>query len=221
MPVHICFPSANISFLFLEPSPRPNRLVPNAASKAPTSPKPPPPPASYRRSVLVNSAEQEPALINSDSHRNYRREVPMEDEGDQIEHEILDIVEQEELKEQHRNTPPAVPEKKRPVFGGTPDNNLNLEVDSTNKLVHPGKFRARPARRQPRARRGTNGGTHDSSSDGGLDDDDIPMELPPTEIATSDPPTNELPPKYVDLFDDASIFLLICLEWRQKLANPF
>ena len=149
----------------------------------------------------MNSAEQEPTLINSDSNRMNKKEAPIDDEGDQIENEILDIVEQEELKEQHRNTPPTLPEKKRSA-ASTPDNNLNLEVDTTNKLVHPGKFRARPTRRQPRARRGTNGGAQDSSSDGGLDnDDDIPMDLPSTgttETATIDPPTNELPPKYVE-----------------------
>lgn len=145
-----------------------------------------------------------------------KKNAHIDDEGDQIEHEILDIVEQEELKEQHRNTPPAVPEKKR----STPivqDNNLDVELDPMNKLIHPGKFRVRPTRRQPPARRGTNGGSHDSSSDGGLDnDDDIPNDGPPnatteplsinpSTTAPIDPPTTELPPKYVHrLFDKIS-----------------
>lgn len=186
--------------LDLEPS-KANRLVPAPSSKAPTSPKPPPPPACYRRSVLSNSNEQEPTLINSDSNRINKKEAHIEDEGDQIEHEILDIVEQEELKEQHRNTPPALPEKKR-LTQIIPDNNLDIELDPTNKLVHPGKFRVRPTKRQPPARRGTNGGSHDSSSDGGLDnDDDVPVDVSSTatsETVPADPPTMELPPKYID-----------------------
>ncbi len=70
-----------------------------------------------------------------------------------------------------------------------------------------GKFRVRPTKRQPPGKRGTNGGSHDSSSDGGLDNDDnsigdvtsaSTVETPniyPSVTSTADPQTNELPPK--------------------------
>jgi len=70
-----------------------------------------------------------------------------------------------------------------------------------------GKFRVRPTNRQPPARRGTNGGSHDSSSDGGLDNDDNSIgdapststietsNVNPPSTSTVDPQTAELPPK--------------------------
>jgi hypothetical protein len=122
-----------------------NRALTTTLSKGPVSPKPPPPAAGWRRSVLVNTTEQESVPINSDpiynnvanANRTNKKEKPLEDEGDQIEHEILNIVEQEELKEQHRNTPPTLPEKKR-TTPMVQENNIDIELDATNKLVHPG-----------------------------------------------------------------------------------
>ena len=191
----------------LDSSSKLNRVLPPAThTKGAVSPKPPPPAAGWRRTGLVNTIEQESDPVYNNVNRTNKKEVHTEDEGDLIEHEILDIVEQEELKEQHRNTPPSLPEKKRttPIAQET---NMDIEIDSTNKLVHPGKFRVRPAKRQPPGRRGTNGGSHDSSSDGGLDNDDnsigdLPstpaIETPsinPPVTSTADPQTNELPPK--------------------------
>jgi len=66
-----------------------------------------------------------------------KQEIPMEDEGDLIEHEILNLVEQEQLKEQQRNTPPALPVKKRTAPTGQ-DNNFDVEIEPTTKLAHPG-----------------------------------------------------------------------------------
>ncbi len=212
----------------LDSSSKTNRVLTATQNKGPVSPKPPPPlAAGLRRSLLVNTTEQESVPISPDPIynnviRTNKKEMHTEDEGDLIEHEILDIVEQEELKEQHRNTPPTLPEKKRtaPMVN---ENNIDIELDPTNKLVHPGiiehqfrnlrnifvegKFRVRPAKRQPPARRGTNGGSHDSSSDGGLDNDDNSIgdapststietsNVNPSVTSTGDPQTNELPPK--------------------------
>lgn len=146
-------------------------------SKLATSPRPPPPPVGWRRSVLLNSNEQE-----SDGSSPNKKELHLEDEGDLIEHEILDIVEQEQLKDQQK-----------PSSRTGNEHHLDLDVEQTNKLSHLGKSRPRPTNRQPRAKRPTNGGSHDSSSDGGLDNDD-------TSVTESAPPTNEqptadLPPK--------------------------
>jgi hypothetical protein len=70
-----------------------------------------------------------------------------------------------------------------------------------------GKDRPRPAGRKAPVRRGTNGASHDSSSDGGLDNDDnsigdIPStstteisNVNPPNTSTIDPQTSELPPK--------------------------
>ncbi len=111
-------------------------------SKGPPSPKPPP---ASRRSVLVNTTEQDTIPINPDPiynnvpnlNRVNKTEIPVEDEGDLIENEILGIVEQEQLKEQQRNTPPALPAKKRtaPIVQ---ENNLDIEIEPVAKLVHPG-----------------------------------------------------------------------------------
>lgn len=140
-------------------------------SKTATSPRPPvPPPIGWRRSALNPTTEYE-----SDTNPTNKKDVPvMEDEGDLIAHEILDIVEQEQLKDQQKTLE---------------EHNLDISIDQTNKLNHLGKSRPRPANRQPRARRLTNGATHDSSSDGGLDNDENSL----TENLQSQ--TTELPPK--------------------------
>jgi hypothetical protein len=62
----------------------------------------------------------------------------MDDEGDLIEHEILNLVEQEQLKEQQRNTPPALPVKKKTTAPIVQDNNLDIELESATRLAHPG-----------------------------------------------------------------------------------
>ncbi len=114
-----------------------NRALSATQSKGPVSPKPHPSAAGWRRTPLVNANEQESDPIYNNVNRTNKKEVHTEDEGDLIEHEILDIVEQEELKEQHRNTPPSLPGKKRttPI---AQEGNIDIEIDPTNKLVHPG-----------------------------------------------------------------------------------
>lgn len=125
------------------------RVLPATATKPPTSPKPPPSSAAaaaagWRRSVLVdNNTEPDTTPIRSDGiynnvNRTKKDEISQDDEGESIEHEILDIVQQEQLKDQQRNTPPPpLPIKKRsaPIVQ---DNNLDIELEPTTKLIHPG-----------------------------------------------------------------------------------
>jgi hypothetical protein len=143
----------------LDPSPKmtrsttkENRLLTATQSKGPTPPAPlspkPPSAAGWRRSLLINSNEQESVPITttdpiysnvSTSGRNKKNEIAVEDEGDLIEHDLLDLVEQEQQKEQQqqqRNIPPAIPAKKRmaPVVQ---ENNLDVDVEPTTKLAHP------------------------------------------------------------------------------------
>ena len=155
----------------LNVSPKPSRSVLKpGVNKLSPSPRPPaPPPVGWRRSALNPTIDHE-----SDVNSTAKKDVFEEDEGDLIAHEILDIVEQEQLKDQQKNHE---------------EHNLDINIDQTNKLNHLGKSRPRPANRQPRARRATNGGTtRDSSSDGGLDNDEASLpENPPT--------TNDLPSK--------------------------
>ncbi|CAF0852401.1 unnamed protein product [Adineta ricciae] len=211
-----------------DPSPKPvkamlkdDRLSGAAQNKgptlpAPTSPKPPPPGIGWRRSVLVNTNESETAPTADAIYNNVpvatrltKNDTPTEDEGDLIEHDLLDLVEQEQQKDLQKNTPPAIPAKKRlaPV---AQDNSLDIDVESSIKLVHPGKDRPRRANIKPPVKRGTNGAAQDSSSDGGLDNDDNSIgDTPPLPALTSsisttetaaaatavDTPTSELPPK--------------------------
>lgn len=141
-----------------DPSPKPakailkdDRLLAAAQSKgptppAPTSPKPPPPPGiGWRRSVLVNTTESETAPTADAIYNNVpvlnrlpKKDPSIEDEGDLIEHDLLDLVEQEQQKDLQRNTPPAIPAKKRlaPI---AQDNSLDIDVESSVKLIHPGR----------------------------------------------------------------------------------
>jgi hypothetical protein len=48
------------------------------------------------------------------------------------------LVEQEQQKEQHRNTPPALPVKKRAAIT-VQDNSFDVDIESTTKLAHPGR----------------------------------------------------------------------------------
>ncbi|CAF1333578.1 unnamed protein product [Adineta steineri] len=187
-------------------------------SPAPTSPKPMTiPGVGWRRSVLVNTNESESNSINADpiynnvpnANRLRKKEMSIEDEGDLIEHDLLDLVEQEQQKElQRNNTPPPVPAKKR-MAPTAPDNSLDIDIEPTTKLIHIGKDRPRRTNIKPPVKRGTNGGSHDSSSDGGLDNDDNSIgDNPPVSTnetsttnlpntSTTDPQTSELPPKTV------------------------
>ena len=187
---------------------RENRLLTPAQNKgpAPVSPKPPLPSttANWRRSVIGVPNEHEPLSTLADAvHNNIpgsqnrlrKKELVIEDEGDLIEHDLLDLVEQEQLKERqqqqqqhhhHRASPPPVPMKKR-VTSMMQESALDIPVEPMTKLVHPGRDRPRRANVKRPVRRATNGGTCDSSSDGGLDNDDASIEDPVTPI------TNDVP----------------------------
>jgi hypothetical protein len=169
-----------------------------------------------RKSLLVNTHEQESDPIYGNVHvsqRTIAKELPIEDEGDLIEHDLLNLVEQEQQKEeqQQRNTPPALPIKQRTVmttaFTTVQDNNFDVDIEPTLKLVHPGKDRPRRTNVRRPIKRSANGTTNDSSSDGGLltdenDDNSIGDILPtsPSELqitsslSTIDPPASESPP---------------------------
>ena len=129
--------------------PKDDRLLATTQNKgpplpAPTSPKPPPPGIGWRRSVLVNTNESETAPTADAIYNNVpattrltKNDTATEDEGDLIKHDLLDLVEQEQQKDLQKNTPPAIPAKKRlaPV---AQDNSLDIDVESSIKLVHPG-----------------------------------------------------------------------------------
>lgn len=68
-----------------------------------------------------------------------KKEVSIDDEGDLIEHDLLDLVEQEQQKEEQRNTPPALPVKQRAAAANASDHSLDLSIESTIKLAHPGQ----------------------------------------------------------------------------------
>jgi hypothetical protein len=68
-----------------------------------------------------------------------KKEVSIDDEGDLIEHDLLDLVEQEQQKEELRNTPPALPVKQRTAVPTASDHSLDLSIESTSKLVHSGQ----------------------------------------------------------------------------------
>jgi hypothetical protein len=104
----------------------------------PTSPKPSSGGVNWRRSVALNTSEQEPTSTNNNAFiaaRIKKKEISMDDEGDLIEHDLLNLVEQEQQKDLQRNTPPAIPAKKR--IAPTVQEN-NLDVEPTTKLIHPG-----------------------------------------------------------------------------------
>ncbi|CAF2605251.1 unnamed protein product [Rotaria sp. Silwood2] len=185
----------------------------------PISPKPGT--SAWRKSLLVNTNEQESSLILTDpiygnvqiSQQTAKKELSLEDEGDLIEHDLLDLVEQEKQKEQQRNTPPALPIKKRTAISATiKDNNLDVDIEPTMKLAHPGKDRPRRANVRLPIKRSTNMSTNDSSSDGGLltdDNDDnstediLPKSTSEIQINSSlsvEPQTNELPSTTVTKF---------------------
>lgn len=161
------------------------RLLSSNPSKttAPTSPKPPV--ANWRRSTLEVDVPLKPlesvysnAPFVSGSKTN-EVSSPVEDDGDSIANDLLNIVQQEEKKDRQRSGS-ATQEQ----------HHLDIEVETTAKLVHPGKDRPRRANVSRPARRGTNGGiSHDSSSDGGLDIDE-PIETPTNE--DSQPVTKSL-----------------------------
>ncbi|CAF1992841.1 unnamed protein product [Rotaria magnacalcarata] len=188
-----------------------NRLLVNTQSKNPTpplatSPKPSSN-ANHRRTVLVTANEQEynPVYDNFPViNRTKKQDNSFENEGDRIENDLLDLVKQEQEREHKRNMPPTVPNKKRMTLLGQED---NLEVEPTAKLVHLAKDRPRRGNVRPPVRKTTDGVSPDSSSDGGLDNDDNSLgDVLPTSTTESsntylpfipnlDPSTTELPPK--------------------------
>ncbi|CAF4355378.1 unnamed protein product, partial [Rotaria magnacalcarata] len=73
------------------------------------------------------------------SPNTINRELSFENEGDLIEHDLLDLVEQEKQKEEQRNTPPALPIKTRTgsLTATKDNNNLDFDIEPTTKLTHP------------------------------------------------------------------------------------
>ncbi|CAF3836161.1 unnamed protein product [Rotaria sordida] len=202
---------------------RDNRLLPSTSNKVPPPTSPKQSSASNRhRSVLNSTNESEPISTNtnpiynnfSNLNRTSKQDISLEDEANRIEHDLLDIVEQERQKDQQKNIPPNIPAKKR-LTSSAQDDPLDIDLEPTTRLVHLGKDRPRRDNvRRPVKR--TDGTSHDSSSDGGLDNDDNSIgDIPPTStietsninpsnISTIDPPPiTELPPKTVTKFKAA------------------
>ena len=184
-----------------------------ARTASPSSPKLTP--VIWRKSLIATTPDQEtttnggPTIYSNVPvvMRTKKKEISPDDEADLIEHDLLDLVEQEQQKEEEeqRITPPALPAKKRIAVAPTQEQNLDINVDSTVRLAHLGTsflsklvacdrngfvrflfFSVKDRPRRPNIRRPgkRNGKTtmNDSSSDGGLltDEND--------ELSTSDPP---------------------------------
>ncbi|UJR27563.1 hypothetical protein I4U23_008845 [Adineta vaga] len=165
--------------------------VPTNKGPIPVSPKPSTIPA-WRKSMLVNTTDPETVSTISESiygnvHVSQRlktKQSSVEDEGDLIEHDLLDLVKQEEQKEQLKDAPPELPVKKRTATttSNGQESSLDVDIEPTVKLVHPGKDRPRRANVRRPIKRSANSANNDSSSDGGLltDDND--------DNSTTDPP---------------------------------
>lgn len=170
-------------FLFEERSPKPpralakeTRLLSSNPSKTTASTSPKPPVDSWRRSTLEVDVPLKPlesVYTNAPSvggSKTNEISSPVEDDGESIVKDLLNIVQQEEKKDRQRSGS-ATQEQ----------HNLDVDVETTAKLVHPGKDRPRRANVSRPARRGTNEGiSRENSSDGGLDIDE-PVETPTNE----------------------------------------
>ena len=221
-------------FEFLsDPSPKPVRSTSRATTDKdprllpiPSSPKPFT--TDMSKSLLTNTDERESPSNTPDPiygniqvlQRPKKNDISIEDEGDLIEHDLLNLVE----AEQQRDSPPVLPIKKRAatiaamLTAQDSKNNLDVNIEPTVKLVHPGKPRKvfrqnlfifyvgkdRPRRANVRrpVKRSGNGTTNDSSSDGGLltdenDDNsqgDITSEIQtPSSSVSMNPLPSELP----------------------------
>jgi len=133
------------------------------------------------KSFVINTNEQDsPSDVNDPIYGNIqslqrikKQENIIENEGDLIEHDLLSLVEEE----QQRDIPPALPTKRRAATINTltttqDTNNLDVNIEPTVKLVHPGKDRPRRSNVRRPIKRSANGTTNDSSSDDGLLTDD-------------------------------------------------
>lgn len=109
-----------------------------------------------------------------------KQDSSIDDEGDLIEHDLLNLVHEEEEKD----LPPALPIKRRALTSAailttTPDsssNHLDVHIDPNAKLVHPGKDRPRRANIRRPIKRSGNGASNDNSFEGGLftdENDDV------------------------------------------------
>ena len=120
-------------------------LAANSKSNViPSSPKPSVNLA--RQSQLINQTEIESNPISSDTIysnvsvalRAKKKDLSVDDEADLIEHDLLDLVEQEQQKDEQKTIPPALPAKIRaPTSDST---GLDFHIEPTTKLKHPGQF---------------------------------------------------------------------------------
>jgi len=170
-------------------------LAANSKSNViPSSPKPSVNLA--RQSQLINQTEIESNPISSDTIysnvsvalRAKKKDLSIDDEADLIEHDLLDLVEQEQQKDEQKTIPPALPAKIRaPTSDST---GLDFHIEPTTKLKHPGKDRPRRANVRRPKKRFSDRSHRDSSSEGGLltDEND---ETTPDDTPIHDPPNAE------------------------------
>lgn len=107
-------------------------------------------PVVWRKSTAFAVAEPEsnntnPPTIYSNvpiTMRTKKKDILAADEADLIEHDLLNLVEQEQQKEEEeqKNTPPALPVKKRTLLAATNEHNLDINIESTIKLSHLGSI---------------------------------------------------------------------------------
>ena len=106
----------------------------------PTSPKSSA--TTWRKSFFNNTIEQDSNSSLTDpiygnvnvTKEILKKELSSEDEGNLIEHDLLDLVE----KEQQKDIPPALPMKKRTATIIGKDDNLDVNIEPMMKLAHLG-----------------------------------------------------------------------------------
>jgi hypothetical protein len=131
-----------------------NRLINSMSNKLHSTSSPKLSIPAWRQSMLLNTTDEETIPTRNDtiysnvqiSRRIQKKDSPIDDEGDLIEHDLLDLVEQEQQKQdeeqqQERYNPPILPAKMRTSTTiNQSDQILNIEVESLTRLVHMGEL---------------------------------------------------------------------------------
>lgn len=127
------------------------RLLPTTQNKGPIATLLKASTIDWRKSLISNINEREsPSTVTDEICGNTQvlqsikqKEILSENEGDLIEHDLLNLVEEEE----QRDSPPALPIKNRAITTipmptiKDSNNNLDVNIEPTIKLVHPGNSR--------------------------------------------------------------------------------
>ncbi len=144
-----------------DPSPKPlrstgrttldkdQRVTPTPQSKGPILASPKSLATDLHKPIFSGANDEESSSNVNDpiygnvqgGQRTKKKETYSEDEGDSIEHDLLKLVQEE----QQRDLPPELPMKRRAATTSEVttihehNNNLDVNIGPTMKLVHPGK----------------------------------------------------------------------------------